>query len=91
VNDLSRDGAAMNKPYKNLRVLARFNPQTIDDLDTELVNLIGVEAVFSYHSFIDEDDTPYSNQWVLTTEDQRFGDYWFPESDLDILQKKHCA
>jgi len=81
----------LNKPFKNLRVLARFNPMTTDDLDADLINLVGAEAVFSYHQFVDEDDTPYSNQWVLTAEDQRFGDYWFPESDLDILQEKDCA
>jgi len=81
----------VNKPFKSLRVLARFNPMTTDDLDAELVNLVGTEAVFCYHKFVDEDDTPYSNQWVLTAEDQRFGDYWFPECDLEILQEKHCA
>lgn len=81
----------MNKPHKNLRVLARFNPMTTDDLEPELVHLVGTETEFCYHRFIDEDDTPYSNQWVLTTGDQRFGDYWFPECDLDILQEKHCT
>ena len=79
------------KPYKNLRVLARFSPTITDDLEPELGNLVGTEAVFSYHRFVDEDDTPYSNQWVLTAEDERFGDYWFPECDLDILQEKHSA
>ena len=59
------------------------------DLDAVLINLVGTEAEFRYHKFIDEDDTPYSDQWVLTAEDQKFGDYWFPESDLEILQEKH--
>jgi hypothetical protein len=79
------------KKHANLRVLARFSPSTTDDLDTELAGLVGQEAVFRYHKFIDDDDTPYSEQWVLTAEDQRFGDYWFPECDLEILQEKHSA
>ena len=78
----------MNK-RRNLRVLARFRPMNTDDLDSELIYLVGEEAEFCYHKFVDEDDTPYSDQWVLTAEDQRFGDYWFPESDLEILQEKH--
>jgi len=79
------------EPHKNLRVIARFSPTNTDDLDSELINLVGTEAVFCYHRFVDDDDTPYSEQWVLTTEDQRFGDYSFPECDLEILQKKHTA
>lgn len=83
----------MKKIHKNLRVLARFNPMTTDDLQSELVSLVSTEAVFCYHQFIEDDDTPYSDQWVLIAEDQRFGDYWFPECDLEILQEmeKHCA
>jgi len=27
---------------------------------------------------------------VLTAEDQQFGDYWFPENDLEILQRKYA-
>jgi hypothetical protein len=76
------------KKYRNLRVLARFRPLNTDDLDSELINLVGEEAEFRYHKFVDEDDTPYSNQWVLTAEDQRFGDYWFPEYDLEIRREK---
>ena len=79
------------KPRKNHRVLARFNPKTKDDLDSELIILVGTEAEFCYHKFVDNEDTPYSDQWVLTTEDPRFGDYWFPECDLEILQEKHPA
>lgn len=79
------------KPHKNLRVLARFSPKTTDDLDTELINLVGTEAEFSYQEVVDDDDTPYTDQWVLTTEDQRFGDYSFPECDLEILQEVHTA
>jgi hypothetical protein len=73
---------------KKLRVLARFSPTNTDDLESELVNLVGAEAVFRYHMFNDDDGTPYSGQWVLTTEDQRFGNYLFPEYDLEILQDK---
>ena len=79
------------KPHKNLRVLARFSPKTTDDLDTELINLVGTEAEFSYQEVVDDDDTPYTDQWVLTTKDQRFGDYSFPECDLEILQEVHTA
>lgn len=79
------------KPRKDLRVLARFNPTNTGDLDSELINLVGTEAVFCYHRFVDDDDTPYSEQWVLTTEDQRFGDYSFPECDLEILQEKRTT
>ena len=79
------------EPRKNLRVLARFSPTNTDDLDSKLINLVGTEAVFRYHRFVDDDDTPYSEQWVLTTEDQRFGDYSFPQCDLEILQEKHTA
>jgi len=79
------------KSRKDLRVLARFSPTNTDDLDSELINLVGAEAVFRYHRFVDDDDTPYSEQWVLTTDDKRFGDYSFPECDLEILQEKHTT
>jgi hypothetical protein len=82
---------ATMKKHTNLRVLARFSPSTTDDLDPKLASLVGEEAVFRYHKFVDDDDTPYSEQWVLTAEDRRFGDYWFPECDLVILQEKHSA
>jgi hypothetical protein len=81
----------VGRPLKNLRVVARFRPAVTDDLDPGLTRLVGTEAVFCYHKFVEEDDTPYSNQWVLTSEDSRFGDYWFPECDLEILQEKHSA
>jgi hypothetical protein len=67
------------KRHKNLRVLARFSPKTVDGLDSELTDLVGTEAVFSYHKYVDDDDSPYSDQWMLTTEDHRFGDYYFTE------------
>ena len=56
------------KRRKNLRVLARFKPMATNDLNQELIKFVGKEAVFRYHKFIDEDDTPYSNQWVLPHE-----------------------
>ena len=77
------------RKHRNLRVLARFRPISTDDLDSGLINLVGKEAEFCYHKFIDDDDTPYSEQWMLTTDDQQFGDRWFPECDLEILREKH--
>jgi len=74
--------------HKNLRVLARFRPKTTADLESGLIDLVGKEAVFRYVRFVEDNDTPYSEQWVLTAEDERFGDYWFPESDLEILQER---
>ena len=79
------------KPFKNLKVVARFSPKITDDLEPELLGLIGAEAIFSYHKFVDDEDTPYADQWVLTTDDRRFGSFWFPESDLDILHESHMA
>ncbi|MGB5306585.1 MAG: hypothetical protein WBO06_12920 [Gammaproteobacteria bacterium] len=79
------------KRYKDLRVLARFRPLATDDLDPVLLSLVGAEAEFSYRELLDDDDTPYTGQWVLTTEDRRFGGYWFPECDLEVLQEKHTA
>ena len=79
------------KKHRNLRVLARYRPMNTDDLDSKLINLVGEEAESRFHKFVDEDDTPYSSQWVLTAQDQRFGDYWFPEYDLEILQEIHSA
>jgi len=79
------------KRHRNLRVFARFRPTSTDDLDSELLHLVGKEAEFRYHKFIDDNDTPYSDQWVLTAVDQQFGSYWFPECDLEILQEKHST
>ena len=79
------------EPRKNLRVLARLSPTNPGDLDSELINPVGTEAAFRYHGFVDDDDTPYSEQRVLTTEDLRFGDYSFPECNLEILKEKHIA
>lgn len=79
------------KPIKNLKVVARFAPKITNDLDPALMDLVGAEAIFSYHKFVDDEDTPYADQWVLTTEDRRFGDFWFPESDLEILRESRSA
>ena len=77
--------------HRNLKVLARFSPRNTDDLESGLIDLIGKEAEFRYHKFIEEDDTPYSDLWVLTSEDRQFGNYWYPESDLEILEEKHST
>ena len=79
------------KKHRNMRVLARFRPMSADDLDSKLIQLVGKETEFRYHKFIDDNDTPYSDQWVLTAVDQQFGSYWFPECDLEILQEKHST
>jgi hypothetical protein len=50
------------KPFKNRKVLARFAPVVTDDLDPELIKLVGSEAVFTYHNFVDNEDTPCSEQ-----------------------------
>jgi len=72
--------------HRNSKVLARFSPRTADDLMPELVKVINAEAVFTYAWQMDEDD-PRPGDWVLTTEDKRFGGYWIPESDLVIIKK----
>jgi hypothetical protein len=79
------------KKHTNLRVLARFRPTTTNDLDPELRGLVGEKGVFRYCKYVEDDDTPYSNQWVLIAEDQRSGDNWYPECDLEILQEKQPA
>jgi hypothetical protein len=71
--------------------MAIFRPTTKDDLDSDLLNLVGEKGVFRYYKFVDVDDTPYSNQWVLIAEDKRFGNYWYPECDLQILQEEQSA
>ena len=77
--------------HANLRILARFRPTTTCDLDSELINLVGEKGVFRYYKFVDDDDTPYSDQWLLIAEDKRFGNYWFSECDLEILQEMQSA
>jgi hypothetical protein len=71
--------------YSKLKVLARFQPKVVDDLMPELVKVIDTEALFIYAWQMDDDD-PLPGEWVLKTEDQRFGGYWIPESDLRIIK-----
>jgi hypothetical protein len=75
----------MNKSSK-LKVLARFQPRVADDLVPVLLKVIDTEAVFTYAWQMDEDD-PFPGEWVLKTEDERFGGYWVPESDLTIIKE----
>ncbi|MCG6898527.1 MAG: hypothetical protein LJE75_00830 [Gammaproteobacteria bacterium] len=75
----------MNKNCR-VKVLARFRPKIVDDLVPELLQVIDTEAVFTYAWQMDEDD-PLPGEWVLKTEDQRFGGYWIPECDLAIIKE----
>jgi len=77
----------MNKSSK-LKVLARFQPMVTNDLMPELLKVIDVKAVFTYAWQMDEDD-PLPGEWVLKTEDERFGGYWVPECDLMIIKECH--
>jgi hypothetical protein len=58
----------------------------VDDLMPGLTKVIGSDAVFTYTRQMDEDE-PFPGEWVLKTDDERFGDYWIPESDLVIIEK----
>jgi hypothetical protein len=73
----------MNK-HRKLDVLARFQPRVADDLMPGLAKVIGTETVFTYTRQMDEDE-PFPGEWVLKTDDERFGDYWIPECDLEII------
>jgi hypothetical protein len=33
-----------------------------------------------------DDDDPLPGEWVLKTEDERFGGYWIPERDLTVIK-----
>ena len=68
------------------KVLARFQPRVADDLVPALLKVIDSEAVFTYAWQMDEDD-PLPGEWVLKTEDERFGGYWIPECDLTIIKE----
>ena len=72
--------------YRNLNVLARFQPGVVDDLMPGLEEVIGTATVFTYTRQMDEDE-PLPGAWVLKTSDERFGDYWIPESDLEIIRE----
>ncbi len=74
----------MNR-HRNLKVVARFQPGVVDDLMPELANLVGTETVFTYTRQMDEDE-PFPDEWVLNTNDERFGKYWIPERDLEIIR-----
>ena len=81
----------MNR-HRKLHVLARFNPGVTKDLMPELSRAIGAETIFTYTRTMDEDE-PFPGEWVLQTEDERFGDYWIPERDLEIIREcpnGHC-
>jgi len=71
---------------RNLQVLARFHPRVVADLMPELTRVVDAETVFTYTRQMDEDE-PYPGEWVLQTDDQRFGSYWIPESDLEIIRE----
>jgi hypothetical protein len=75
----------MNR-YRKLQVLARFHPRVTGDLVPELSRVINTETVFTYTRQMDEDE-PFPGEWVLKTEDERFGDYWIPERDLEIIRE----
>jgi len=71
---------------RKLKVIARFQPKQVEDLMPELVKVVDTEAVFIYAWQMDEDD-PLPGEWVLKTEDERFGGYWIPECDLAIIKE----
>jgi len=73
----------MNR-HRKLNVLARFRPRVVDDLMPGLEKVIGTETVFTYTRQMDEDE-PLPGEWVLKTDDERFGDYWIPECDLEMI------
>ena len=75
----------MHKHYK-LNVLARFQPKRVDNLVPELTRLIGTETVFTYTRQMDEDE-PFPGEWILNAKDERFGRYWIPERDIQIIRE----
>ena len=75
----------MNR-HSKLNVLARFQPRVVDDLMPGLARLIGTDTVFTYTRQMDEDE-PFPGEWILKTDDERYGDYWIPESDLVIIRE----
>ena len=66
----------MNR-YRNLNVLARFQPRVVCDLMPGLAEVIGAATVFTYTRQMDEDE-PFPGEWILKTDDERFSDYWIP-------------
>lgn len=75
----------MNR-HRKLKVLARFHPGVVDDLVPALEKVIDSEAVFTYTRQMDEDE-PFPDEWILYTDDERFGGYWIPERDLQIIRE----
>ena len=75
----------MNRRRK-LQVVGRFQPGVKDDLMPGLAQFIGTETVFTYTRQMDEDD-PFPGEWVLNAVDDRFGNYWFPERDIEIIRE----
>ncbi len=73
----------MNR-HRNLHVLARYLPRVTGDLMPGLSKAIGAETIFTYSRQMDEDE-PFPGEWVLQTDDERFGNYWIPERDLEII------
>ena len=72
---------------KNSRVRARFEPKVPEALFPELTPLVGTEADFVYVRKMD-DDEPYPDEWMLRTDDPRFGRYTIPERDLELLDSQ---
>ena len=75
----------MNR-HRKLNVVARFQPRVVDDLMPGLAEVIGTEAVFTYTRQMDEDE-PFPGEWVLNTNNERFGGYWIPERDIEIIRE----
>ena len=72
--------------HRKLKVLARFQPRVDEDLMPGLEKVIGTDSVFTYTRQMDEDE-PFPGEWILKTDDDRFGDYWIPECDLEIIEE----
>ena len=72
---------------KNSRVRTRFEPRVPEALVPGLAMLAGAEADFVYVRKMD-DDEPYPDEWILRTDDPRFGRYAIPESKLKIVDSQ---
>jgi len=75
----------MNR-HRKLSVVARFQPRVVDDLMPVLAKVVGIETVFTYTRQMDEDE-PFPGEWVLKPNDERFGSYWIPERDIEIIRE----